>query len=77
VKVLRRVRWYVVVRVLTKETFLVVVQEQYVIINVNDCLFFDGVHPTEKANYQFAKLMWSGSAHIVKLYNLKTLLKKI
>ena len=45
--------------------------------NVNDYLFFDGVHPIEKANYQFAKLMWSGSAHIVKLYNLKTLLKKI
>jgi hypothetical protein len=40
-------------------------------------LFLDGVHPIEKANYQFAKLMWSGSAHIVKLYNLKTLLKKI
>ncbi|KAL9355104.1 hypothetical protein Peur_053074 [Populus x canadensis] len=45
--------------------------------NVNDYLFFDGVHPTEKANYQYAKLMWSGRADKVKPYNLKTLLKKI
>ncbi|KAJ6364546.1 hypothetical protein OIU76_029497 [Salix suchowensis] len=45
--------------------------------NVSDYLFFDGVHPTEKANYQFARLMWSGGADIVKPYNLKTLLKKI
>jgi len=44
--------------------------------NVSEYFFFDGFHPTEKANYQFAKLMWDGSPKIVKPYNLKTLFKK-
>ncbi|KAJ6959730.1 GDSL esterase/lipase 1-like isoform X2 [Populus alba x Populus x berolinensis] len=44
--------------------------------NVSEYLFFDGIHPTEKANYQFAKLMWDGSPKIVKPYNLKTLFEK-
>uniref|UniRef100_A0A6N2LKU2 SGNH hydrolase-type esterase domain-containing protein n=1 Tax=Salix viminalis TaxID=40686 RepID=A0A6N2LKU2_SALVM len=29
--------------------------------NVSEYFFFDGIHPTEKANYQFAKLMWDGT----------------
>lgn len=41
--------------------------------NVSEYLYFDAVHPTEKANYQFAKLMWKGSTQVVKPYNLKTL----
>ncbi|XP_011043915.1 PREDICTED: GDSL esterase/lipase 1-like [Populus euphratica] len=41
--------------------------------NVSEYLYFDAVHPTEKANYQFAKLMWKGSTEVVKPYNLKTL----
>lgn len=44
--------------------------------NVSEYFFFDGIHPTEKANYQFAKLMWDGSPEIVKPYNLKTLFEK-
>ncbi|KAJ6369549.1 hypothetical protein OIU76_027897 [Salix suchowensis] len=44
--------------------------------NVSGYFFFDGIHPTEKANYQFAKLMWDGSPKIVKPYNLKTLFEK-
>ena len=44
--------------------------------NVSQYFFFDELHPTEKANYQFAKLMWDGSPKIVKPYNLKTLFKK-
>ena len=31
--------------------------------NVSEYFFFDRIHPTEKANYQFAKLMWDGSCH--------------
>ncbi|KAG5227332.1 GDSL esterase/lipase [Salix suchowensis] len=44
--------------------------------NVSEYFFFDGIHPTEKANYQFAKLMWDGSPKIVKPYNLTTLFEK-
>ncbi|KAJ6776128.1 GDSL-LIKE LIPASE/ACYLHYDROLASE [Salix koriyanagi] len=44
--------------------------------NVSEYFFFDGIHPTEKANYQFAKLMWDGSPKIVKPFNLKTLFEK-
>ncbi|KDP40645.1 hypothetical protein JCGZ_24644 [Jatropha curcas] len=35
-------------------------------------LFFDA-HPSEKANKQFAKLMWDGGPHVTKPYNLKQL----
>ena len=44
--------------------------------NVSEYFFFDGIHPTEKVNYQFAKLMWDGSPEIVKPCNLKTLFEK-
>jgi hypothetical protein len=44
--------------------------------NVSEYFFFDGIHPTEKVNYQFAKLMWDGSPKIIKPYNLKTLFEK-
>ncbi|CAK7338951.1 unnamed protein product [Dovyalis caffra] len=44
--------------------------------NASEYFFFDSAHPTESANYQFAKLMWSGSSDIVKPCNLKTLFEE-
>ncbi|XP_038897092.1 GDSL lipase-like [Benincasa hispida] len=41
--------------------------------NPNEYLFFDSYHPNEKAYEQFAKLMWSGDAQVIKPYNLKQL----
>ena len=35
--------------------------------------FFDSGHPTEEANQQFAKLVWSGTPNVVGPYNLKAL----
>ncbi|CAK7338923.1 unnamed protein product [Dovyalis caffra] len=44
--------------------------------DVSQYLFFDAVHPTEKANHQLAELMWNGSTKFVKPYNLKSLFEK-
>ncbi|KAG5227347.1 GDSL esterase/lipase [Salix suchowensis] len=44
--------------------------------NASEYFFFDSAHPTESANNQFAKLMWSGNLDIVKPYNLKTLFEE-
>ena len=41
--------------------------------NPSDFLYFDLVHPTEKAYEQFAKLFWNGSSDITGPYNLKSL----
>ncbi|XP_023512753.1 GDSL esterase/lipase 1-like [Cucurbita pepo subsp. pepo] len=41
--------------------------------NVQDYMFFDSYHPTEKTFEQLAKEMWSGDADIVKPYNFKQL----
>lgn len=43
---------------------------------VSDFLFFDSVHPTEKAYQQFAELIWSGTPNITGPYNLKALFEK-
>ncbi|XP_020533912.1 GDSL esterase/lipase 1 isoform X2 [Jatropha curcas] len=43
--------------------------------NPSEYLFFDGIHPTEKFNYQLAKLMWNGSHKLTRPYNLKTLVE--
>ncbi|KAJ9179459.1 hypothetical protein P3X46_011246 [Hevea brasiliensis] len=40
--------------------------------DTSEYLFFDS-HPTEKADHQFAKLMWSGSINVTRPYNLKQL----
>ena len=40
---------------------------------VSDLLFFDSVHPTEKAYEQFAELIWSGTPNITGPYNLEAL----
>ncbi|EEF28461.1 GDSL esterase/lipase 1 isoform X1 [Ricinus communis] len=42
--------------------------------NPDEYLFFDS-HPSEKANYQFAKLLWSGSTMVTRPCNLKEILK--
>ena len=41
--------------------------------NVSEYVFFDAIHPSEKANQQFAELMWSGTPEITGPYNLKAL----
>ncbi|KAJ9691837.1 hypothetical protein PVL29_011113 [Vitis rotundifolia] len=41
--------------------------------NVREYVFFDGGHPTDKANQEMAKLMWSGTHNITGPYNLKEL----
>ncbi|KAG6605294.1 GDSL esterase/lipase 1, partial [Cucurbita argyrosperma subsp. sororia] len=41
--------------------------------NLEDYVFFDSFHPTEKLFKQLAELIWSGDAQIVKPYNFKQL----
>ncbi|CAH8392663.1 unnamed protein product [Eruca vesicaria subsp. sativa] len=41
--------------------------------NINDYLFFDSSHLTEKAHRQIAELIWSGPPNVTRPYNLKTL----
>ncbi|KAK2970484.1 hypothetical protein RJ640_023667 [Escallonia rubra] len=43
--------------------------------NASEYLFFDSGHPTEAANDQIAKLIWSGNRTIAWPYNLKKLFK--
>ncbi|KAK3043168.1 hypothetical protein RJ639_001601 [Escallonia herrerae] len=43
--------------------------------NASEYLFFDSSHPTEAANDQVAKLIWSGNRTIAWPYNLKKLFK--
>lgn len=38
-------------------------------------VFFDAGHPSERANQQFAQLMWNGSLNVVRPRNLKALFK--
>ncbi|KAF7846958.1 hypothetical protein BT93_L3539 [Corymbia citriodora subsp. variegata] len=38
-------------------------------------VFFDNGHPSEKANQQFAQLMWNGSLSVIRPCNLKALFK--
>ncbi|XP_028763292.1 GDSL esterase/lipase 3-like [Neltuma alba] len=41
--------------------------------NVNDYVYFDSVHHTDRANQYFAELMWSGDNHFTQPYNVKQL----
>ncbi|XVF01591.1 hypothetical protein REPUB_Repub04eG0101600 [Reevesia pubescens] len=41
--------------------------------NPGDYLFFDSYHPSEKADQQFAEIMWTGTTDIIWPCNLKTL----
>ncbi|KAF3963612.1 hypothetical protein CMV_012019 [Castanea mollissima] len=49
------------------------VKEYKLCHNVSEYVFFDSIHPSEKANQQFAELMWNGTPNITGPYNLKTL----
>ncbi|XP_027337344.1 GDSL esterase/lipase 1-like [Abrus precatorius] len=41
--------------------------------NVNEYLFFDSLHPTDRASQHFAQLIWNGSPTVTRPYNLKQL----
>ncbi|KAK7276321.1 hypothetical protein RIF29_17460 [Crotalaria pallida] len=41
--------------------------------NVNEYLFFDSLHPTDRANQYFAELIWNGNRTVTKPYNIKQL----
>ncbi|KAK7294509.1 hypothetical protein RJT34_17398 [Clitoria ternatea] len=41
--------------------------------NVNEYLFFDSHHPTDRASQIFAELIWNGNLTVTKPYNLKQL----
>ena len=47
------------------------VKEYQLCENVSEPLFFESVHLTEKTRQQIAELMWTGTAKITRLYNLK------
>uniref|UniRef100_A0A2N9FTY1 SGNH hydrolase-type esterase domain-containing protein n=1 Tax=Fagus sylvatica TaxID=28930 RepID=A0A2N9FTY1_FAGSY len=49
------------------------VKEYELCENASEYVFFDTVHPSEKANKQFAELMWNGTPNITRPYNLKAL----
>lgn len=52
------------------------IKEYQLCDDASEHLFFDGSHPTEKANYQFAKLMWKGSPSVTGPCNLQTLVQE-
>lgn len=41
--------------------------------NASEYVYFDGGHTTEAANWQLAKLIWSGNSKIISPYNVKQL----
>ncbi|XP_002533922.2 GDSL lipase [Ricinus communis] len=43
--------------------------------NASEYVYFDGAHPTERANPHFAELFWSGEPPITAPHNLKKLFK--
>ena len=43
--------------------------------NVEEFVWWDSFHPTEKIHEQFAKALWNGSPSIVGPYNLERLFK--
>ncbi|XP_022762418.1 GDSL esterase/lipase 1-like [Durio zibethinus] len=49
------------------------IKEYQLCENVSEHLFFDSVHPTEKASQQIAELMWTGTVNITRPYNLRAL----
>ncbi|KAK9281953.1 hypothetical protein L1049_004862 [Liquidambar formosana] len=49
------------------------VKEYELCENVSEYVFFDSSHPTERANQQYAELMWSGTPNVTGPHNLKAL----
>ena len=41
--------------------------------NPNEYVFFDAIHPTERASQIYAHQMWSGNGNFTAPYNLKSL----
>ncbi|KAL2319274.1 hypothetical protein Fmac_028243 [Flemingia macrophylla] len=41
--------------------------------NPNEYLFFDSLHPTDRASQHFAELIWNGNLTVTSPYNLKQL----
>ncbi|KAK7258444.1 hypothetical protein RIF29_24021 [Crotalaria pallida] len=44
--------------------------------NISEHVFFDSVHPTERAAHIISQLIWSGNQSIAGPYNLKTLFEE-
>ena len=44
--------------------------------NVNDYVFFDSLHPTERAYHIFSQFIWNGNRTITGPYNLKALFQQ-
>ncbi|KAF8406822.1 hypothetical protein HHK36_005943 [Tetracentron sinense] len=53
------------------------VKEYQLCDNASEYMYFDSAHPTERANKQFAELMWSGTPKVVAPYNLKVLFENV
>lgn len=49
------------------------VEEYEICSDPTEYLFFDSAHNSDKANNQFAELMWSGTPYYTRPYNLKAL----
>lgn len=49
------------------------IKEYELCSNVSEYVFFDSVHPTDRAYQQIAELIWSGTRNITGPYNLKAL----
>lgn len=45
--------------------------------NVDDHIWFDSFHPTEKVHQQIAKELWNGSSDSVGPYNLQQLFDNV
>ncbi|KAF8012813.1 hypothetical protein BT93_I0849 [Corymbia citriodora subsp. variegata] len=53
------------------------VREYSLCSNPGEYVFFDSFHASERAYWQFAQLMWNGSLHTTKPYNLEELFKHV
>ncbi|KAM5579518.1 hypothetical protein ABKV19_009346 [Rosa sericea] len=45
--------------------------------NPGDYVWFDGAHSTERANLQYAELIWSGTPNTTGPYNVKQLFQQV
>ncbi|KAF8012812.1 hypothetical protein BT93_I0848 [Corymbia citriodora subsp. variegata] len=53
------------------------VREYSLCSNPGEYVFFDSYHASERAYWQFAQLIWNGSLHTTKPYNLEELFKHV
>nr|GMC82404.1 GDSL esterase/lipase 1-like [Ipomoea batatas] len=45
--------------------------------DVEDYLFFDHAHPTDKSNHHFATLLWNGDPNLTRSYSVKSLFEQV